>query len=134
MDLAVKKLVFSTGLCMSFLVGGTLSTWAAGLDNVETVQQNKKKVTGTIVDQTGEPVIGANVLEVGTTNGTITDFDGKFSLEVGPNAKLSVSFIGYKEQTIAVGNQSNLRVVLSEDTELLDEVVVVGSVYRRRNW
>jgi TonB-linked SusC/RagA family outer membrane protein len=127
MDLAVKKLVFSTGLCMSFLVGGTIPSYAAvGLDGVEHIQQNKKKVTGTIVDQTGEPVIGANVVEVGTTNGTITDFDGKFTLEVGANAKLSISFIGYNSQTVAVGNQSNLKVVLTEDTETLDEVVVVG--------
>jgi TonB-linked SusC/RagA family outer membrane protein len=127
MDLAVKKLVFSTGLCMSFLVGGTLSSYAAvGLDGVEHIQQNKKKVTGIIVDQTGEPVIGANVVEVGTTNGTITDFDGKFTLEVGANAKLSISFIGYNSQVVTVGNQSNLKVVLAEDTETLDEVVVVG--------
>jgi TonB-linked SusC/RagA family outer membrane protein len=112
---------------MSFLVGGTLSSYAAvGLDGVEHIQQNKKKVTGTIVDQTGEPVIGANVVEVGTTNGTITDFDGKFVLEVGANAKLSISFIGYNSQTVTVGNQSNLKVVLTEDTETLDEVVVVG--------
>jgi TonB-linked SusC/RagA family outer membrane protein len=126
MDLTVKKLVFSTGLCMSFLVGGTLSSYAVGLDDVETIQQNKKKVTGTIVDQTGEPVIGANVVEVGTTNGTITDFDGNFSLEVGANAKLSISFIGYNSQTVVVGNQTKLKVVLTEDTETLDEVVVVG--------
>jgi TonB-linked SusC/RagA family outer membrane protein len=127
MDLAVKKLVFSTGLCMSFLVGGTLSSYAAvGLDGVEHIQQNKKKVTGTIVDQTGEPVIGANVVEVGTTNGTITDFDGNFTLEVGANAKLSISFIGYNSQTVVVGNQTKLKVVLTEDTETLDEVVVVG--------
>jgi TonB-linked SusC/RagA family outer membrane protein len=126
MDLTVKKLVFSTGLCMSFLVGGTLSSYAVGLDGVETIQQNKKKVTGTIVDQTGEPVIGANVVEVGTTNGTITDFDGNFSLEVGANAKLSISFIGYNSQTVVVGNQTKLKVVLTEDTETLDEVVVVG--------
>jgi TonB-linked SusC/RagA family outer membrane protein len=126
MDLTVKKLVFSTGLCMSFLVGGTLSSYAVGLDGVETIQQNKKKVTGTIVDQTGEPVIGANVVEVGTTNGTITDFDGNFSLEVGANAKLSISFIGYNSQTVVVGNQTKLKVVLTEDTKTLDEVVVVG--------
>jgi TonB-linked SusC/RagA family outer membrane protein len=112
---------------MSFLVGGTLSSYAASvLDKVDTVQQSKKKVTGTIVDQTGEPVIGANVVEVGTTNGTITDFDGKFTLEVGANAKLSISFIGYNSQVVTVGNQSNLKVVLAEDTETLDEVVVVG--------
>ena len=86
-----------------------------------------RQVTGTVVDGTGEPVIGANVLEVGTTNGVITDIDGNFQLQgVQPNAKIQVSFIGYISQTINVGNQNNIKVTLKEDAQALDEVVVVG--------
>lgn len=86
-----------------------------------------RQITGTVVDGTGEPVIGANVLEVGTTNGVITDIDGNFKLQgVQPNAKIQVSFIGYISQTIPVGNQNNIKVTLKEDAQALDEVVVVG--------
>lgn len=84
-----------------------------------------KKVTGVVMDAFG-PVTGANVLEQGTTNGVITDLEGRFTLEVQPGAKLEISFIGYKVQVIEVGNQTDFRVTLIEDNELLDEVVVVG--------
>ena len=86
-----------------------------------------RQISGTVIDGTGEPVIGANVLEVGTTNGVITDIDGKFKLQgVQPNAKIQVSIIGYISQTVTVGNQSNIKVTLKEDAQALDEVVVVG--------
>lgn len=85
-----------------------------------------KTVTGTVVDAIGEPIIGASVLEMGTTNGTITDVDGNFTLQVPEGTKLEVSFLGYKSQQIVVGAQSHYKVVLKEDTEVLDEVVVVG--------
>ena len=85
-----------------------------------------KQVTGRIADTKGEPAIGASILEKGTTNGTITDFDGNFKLNVSPNAVLQISYIGYKTQEIAVGNKSRLNVTMEEDTEVLDEVVVVG--------
>lgn len=85
-----------------------------------------RQITGTVIDGTGEPVIGANVLEVGTTNGVITDIDGNFKLNVQPNAKIQVSFIGYITQTLAVGTQNNIKVTLKEDAQALDEVVVVG--------
>ena len=84
------------------------------------------QISGTVIDGTGEPIIGANVLEVGTTNGVITDIDGNFKLSVQPNAKIQVSFIGYITQTVTVGNQSNIKVTLKEDAQALDEVVVVG--------
>lgn len=71
-------------------------------------------------------MIGANVLEVGTTNGVITDIDGNFRLMVQPNAKLQISFIGYITQVITVGNQNNIKVTLKDDAQALDEVVVVG--------
>lgn len=86
-----------------------------------------RQVTGTVVDGTGETVIGANVLVVGTTNGVITDIDGNFTLQDVPaDAKLQISFIGYVQQIITVGNQTHLKVVLKEDAQALDEVVVVG--------
>lgn len=86
-----------------------------------------RQISGTVIDGTGEPVIGANVLEIGTTNGVITDIDGNFRLEgVKPNAKIQVSFIGYITQTIPVGNQSIIKVTLKEDAQALDEVVVTG--------
>lgn len=85
-----------------------------------------KTITGTVVDATNEPVIGASVVETGTTNGTITDLDGKFSLNVSQGAKINVSYIGYKTQTITTGVQNSYQIVLKEDTEVLDEVVVTG--------
>lgn len=88
--------------------------------------QQKKIITGTVVDPNGEAVIGANVLVKGTTNGTITDMDGKFSLEVPEEAMLLVSYIGYGDYETKVGNQSNLSITLKEDSQALDELVVVG--------
>lgn len=88
--------------------------------------QQKKTITGTVVDPNGEAVIGANVVVKGTTNGTITDMDGKFSLEVPEGAMLLVSYIGYGDYETKVGNQSNLSITLKEDSQALDELVVVG--------
>ena len=88
--------------------------------------QQKKTITGTIVDPSGMPVIGANVMVKGTTNGTITDMDGNFSLEVASGATLMVSYIGFANQEIKIGNQTVLSITLKEDAEALDELVVVG--------
>ncbi len=82
-------------------------------------------VTGVVEDQFG-PVAGANIVEKGTTNGTITDMEGKFTLEVSPKSTLVVSFIGYREQQIPVNNQTSFTIKIVEDSEALDEVVVVG--------
>ena len=82
-------------------------------------------ITGTVSDQVG-PVISASVIEKGTTNGTVTDLDGHFSLSVRPGAVIEISSVGYTTQTITVGNQTNFIVTLVEDNEFLDEVVVVG--------
>ena len=87
--------------------------------------QQTRKVTGVVSDAMG-PVAGANVIEKGTSNGTTTDMDGKYSIEVPANAILQVSFIGYIQQDIAVKNQSVVNVQLKEDTQALEEVVVVG--------
>lgn len=89
-------------------------------------QQSRKKITGTVVDPAGLPVIGANVVESGTSNGTITDIDGNFSLELPENATIQVSYIGYNPQFISVKGSSTFNIKLEEDTKALDEVVVVG--------
>lgn len=88
-------------------------------------QQAKHTVKGIVEDLLG-PVTGANVVEKGTTNGTITDIDGNFTLDVSPNSVLVISFIGYKEQQVPVNNQTVFRIKLTEDSQALDEVVVVG--------
>lgn len=79
-----------------------------------------------VTDNYGEPIIGANIVVKGTTNGTVTDFDGNFSLEVPASATLTISYIGYLTKEIPVGNNSRIAVKLVEDTQSLDEVVVVG--------
>ena len=87
----------------------------------------QNQVTGHVADATGEPIIGANVTVKGTTTGTITDIDGNFTLEVGStNGTLVVSFIGYKSVEAKMNGKSPINVILQEDTETLDEVVVVG--------
>ncbi|WP_459188441.1 SusC/RagA family TonB-linked outer membrane protein [Parabacteroides sp. APC149_11_2_Y6] len=94
---------------------------------VASVNQQNKRITGVVVDSKGEPVIGANVVVKGTTNGNITDVDGKFTIEqVSENAILQISYIGYKSQDVPVKNKSHFNITLSEDSEALDEVVVVG--------
>ena len=89
--------------------------------------QQTKKITGTVVDNTGEPVIGANVVVKGTTLGSITDMDGKFTIEDVPsNGTLQISYIGYKSIEMPIGSQSDFKITLQEDSEKLDDVVVVG--------
>ena len=85
----------------------------------------QNKVSGKVTDNIG-PVIGASVMEKGTNNGAITDLDGNYTITVRPGATLVFSSIGYATQEIAVGSQSVINVVLGEDTQFLDEVVVVG--------
>lgn len=96
-------------------------------------QQNGRTITGTITDDKGETIIGANVMVKGTTNGSITNLDGRFTLNNVPEgAVLVVSYIGYKEQTIKVGNQKDFSIKLQEDSELIDEVVVVGYAAQKK--
>lgn len=92
----------------------------------------QKRITGTVTDAHGEVVIGANVMEKGTSNGIITDTEGKFTLTVGENAVLQVSYVGFAKQEIPVGNHTNLQITLVEDTQALEEVVVVGYGTKRK--
>ena len=91
-----------------------------------TTSQAPRKITGIITDENGEPIIGANIVEKGTTNGTITDIDGRFSLDVADKSVLIVSYIGYDTQTISVTSKSSYNIKLAEDTKALEEVVVIG--------
>lgn len=94
--------------------------------DTQKVVQKKKQITGMVTDEKGEPIIGANIVEKGTTNGTITDIDGKFSLEVDDKSMLLVSYIGYNTKNISISNKSSYTIDLSEDAKTLDEVVVIG--------
>lgn len=89
-------------------------------------QQQAVEISGTVVDSHGEPLMGVNVVEVGTTNGTMTDMDGRFTLSVPSNATLQFSYIGYASQSIAVNGQRTINITLEEDSQNLDELVVVG--------
>jgi TonB-linked SusC/RagA family outer membrane protein len=109
-----KRGTWRTLLCVWCILGCAVSAFA------------QKKVSGTVIDTNGEPIIGANVVEKGTTNGNITDLDGLFALTVSENAVLQISYIGYISQEIAVRNQTNLTITLKEDLQNLAEVVVIG--------
>ena len=88
------------------------------------MQQAAKTVKGVVTDKSGEPIIGANVLQKGTTNGTITDVDGNFTLTVPDNSIIVISYIGYNPQEIKYAGQSSLKVLLEEDSQNIEEVVV----------
>ena len=127
--LSLQGIAKASAFCLllsAFSVNAAMAAPAGTVDEVMAVQQGKK-VTGVVIDGTGEPVIGANVVVKGTTNGTITDFDGNYTIEgVSANDVLVISYIGYLSQEVPVGNQSMIKVTLKEDTQTLDEVVVVG--------
>lgn len=96
--------------------------------------QNQKTITGTILDEKGESVIGASVIVKGTINGTITDVDGKFSLNVNENDILTVSYLGFLSQEIPVAGKSSLQITMKENVEMLNEIVVVGyGVMRKKD-
>ena len=121
-------------LLSAFSVSGALAAPVTTGDASAMVVQQGKKVTGVVVDATGEPVIGANVVVKGTTNGTITDFDGNYTIEgVSASDVLVFSYIGYLSQEITIGNQAAINVTLSEDSQALEEVVVVGYGVMRKS-
>lgn len=111
---------------ISYIIKENKQIVLSALNLLSSTQQNTRKITGTIKDQNGEPVIGANIVEKGTTNGTITDVEGQYSLEVTPKSVLVISYIGYVTQEVVVGNNNTVDVLLKEDTETLDEVIVIG--------
>ena len=114
---AISSLLLSSGNVMA---AQTASNDSQGVQE----QMQSISVTVTVVDTKGEPIIGANVIEKGTTNGGITDLNGKFTLTITPGATLKISFVGYQTQEVKAAK--TMRITLKEDTEMLDEVVVVG--------
>ena len=109
-----------------FIIRINLISILLGLFTTQSFAQNIT-ITGTVKDQSGEPLIGVNVMEKGTTNGSITDMDGKYSVSsTGKKTILVFSYIGYISQEIPVGNRKTINVTMKEDTEELEEVVVIG--------
>ena len=126
MSFKAKKTALFVGLCFLSMISTQQAS--AATESVASVQQTKQ-ATGHVADSQG-PLIGATVLEKGTTNGTITDFDGNFSLNVKPGATLVISYVGYVSQEVKAGD--NIRVSLKEDGHLVNEVVVIGYGTQRR--
>ena len=119
-----RALPLAVGL---LLVGGNAMAVPVSAPVEYSVNQQTSQVTGVVNDANGDPLIGVNVVEKGNThNGAITDMDGKFVLNVSPNATLVFSYIGYKPVEVPVNGQRNITVTLHEDSEALDEVVVIG--------
>lgn len=124
---ALKQILQNTGYEYRIIDRQVLiKTTAKDKAEVFGQQQNKRTITGTVVDETGEPVIGASIVEKGTTNGNTTDIDGKFVLQVSSDAVLQITYIGYIPQEVPTGNKTSFSIILIEDTKILDEVVVVG--------
>lgn len=125
---SLKKLLCTVPLMAGALLTNTFVAQAAelGSESIASIQQQTITVSGVVMGNDGEPLMGVNVVEKGTTNGTITDLDGKYTLNVGPNAVLQFSYIGYVSSDIAVNGQRTVNVTMKEDSQNLDEVVVVG--------
>ena len=98
----------------------------ANVNKTSKVTQQKNQISGRVLDELGIPVIGANIIENGTSNGTVTDIDGNFQFEISAGAVITISYIGYIDQQINTTGASNFNIVLIEDTQTLDELVVVG--------
>lgn len=127
----VKKCKYALfcGTFSLFMTGGVPQMYAVVKPNISAVQQQSNKVTGKVSDAMG-PIIGASVVEKGTGNGTITDVNGNFSLNVKPGAILLISYVGYKPKEVKVGKES-LNITLEEDTKMLSEVVVTALGIKR---
>ncbi|MDR0333275.1 MAG: SusC/RagA family TonB-linked outer membrane protein [Dysgonamonadaceae bacterium] len=120
-------------LLFSFSAHGLAAEKMGGVKSADYQQQNRS-VAGHIADNTGDPLIGVNVIETGTTNGTITDIDGNFTLTLTtPNPTLTVTYVGFETQTIVVGTRSVINIVMAEESSFLDELIVVGYGTMRRS-
>ena len=128
MSFKAKKTALCIGLCFFGIVG--VQQASAAIETVASVQQTKQ-VSGQVVDSQG-PLIGATIMEKGTSNGTMTDANGNYSLNVKPGATLIVSYVGYETQEIVVGSNNNIYVTLKEDGHVVNEVVVIGYGTQRR--
>ncbi len=127
-----KKTTIIMGMCS--LLSGIYTPLSAKAGNSVTsvkVVQQSKKITGNISDKTG-PMIGATVMEKGTSNGAVTDIDGNFSLNVKPGATLIISYVGYQAKSVVVGNQNNIKAILEEEGHNLNDVIVIGYGTQRK--
>lgn len=119
---AALKTIYALRFYLCLLIAGTISAFGT----TQAYSQQAKSISGVVRNTQGESIIGANIIEKGTKNGTVTDLDGTFKLNVSPKAVVLVSYIGYVEQEISIGNKNRLEITLVEDTKLIDEVVVIG--------
>lgn len=121
-------------LCFSMIASSVYASElpAAGTLHVSNITQQQIKVKGIVVDGSGSPIIGANVNVDKTSNGTMTDVNGEFTLSVSSNSIIRISYIGYTSQTVLVNNRSNIKVVLVEDSKVLDEIVVTAMGIERK--
>lgn len=126
MNLHVYKKLLLVGLCLPTMLITSSTLLASSIDAVSNAVIQENTVKGVVVDKDGLPIIGANVIEKGTTNGVITDLNGGFELNLSLHSVLQVSYIGYITQEITIKDKAELNIVLREDSEALDEVVVVG--------
>ena len=128
-----KSMKYAAGMLFCGLLSlSSLPTMAVSpVDGIEMQQQDKKMVRGTVLDETGEPVPGANVVIKGTSNGTITNLDGAFSLSAKDNDVLVISFIGYKNVEVSLAGKRDLRITLEPEAEQLNEVVVTALGIKR---
>ncbi|MEE3350713.1 MAG: carboxypeptidase-like regulatory domain-containing protein, partial [Candidatus Gastranaerophilaceae bacterium] len=120
-----NKITLLAGICSLALLGFSPQMYATNKAELSMSVQQTKKITGTVSDSQGA-IIGATVKVKGTSNGAVTDMDGKFSINAPVGATIEVSYIGYITKSFKVGNQSNVNITLTEDNQNLDEVVVVG--------
>ncbi len=127
MSFKAKKTALCVGLCLIGIIGAQQAS--AATESVAAVQQQTRQASGHVADSQG-PLIGATVMEKGTTNGTVTDFDGNFTLNVKPGATLVISYVGYETQEVK--ESSHVSVILKEDGHVVNEVVVIGYGTQRR--
>lgn len=130
-NLALDKLISGTNLDYE-VKNGKIYLFEKK-DSASAVSQQKRTITGTITDQSGEAIIGANIVEKGTSNGTISDADGHFTLEISGKGPLLITYIGYNTQEVPITNQTSLAIKLTEDSKMIDEVVVIGYGQQRRS-
>ena len=128
---SVDKTLAGGILAVALIGGASMEAYSAdimgGVKSPAVQQVNQKlQISGTVIDETGEPMLGVSVIEVGTKTGIATDLDGNFTLSVPKGAQLQFSYIGYKTQTVTVTGQSPIEVKMEPDNNVLDDVVVVG--------
>lgn len=125
-DVAIEQILRGQGLTYEIQGKNIILKKENVVKQNSIAEGKKKKISGTVLDANGQPIIGANVIVKGSTNGTITDIDGKYTLEVTPGTVIEFSYIGYMTQNQSVGKDDVINVNLREDTQKLDEIVVVG--------